>query len=386
MLTFLIFILILSVLVLIHEFGHFYVAKKNGVRVDEFGFGLPPKVFGKKVGETEYTLNLLPFGGFVKLYGEDESDPDSYEQGIHDNRNYLSKTALQRFSILVAGIVMNTLLAIVLYYVFFSFTGFKSFTIPNLFDYHFRFGDVTEYSTVLIGYGEDSPAEQAGVQLGEAILEVNGERVYSVPGFKEALEGKAGEEVYLGVKDLSTIEQNFRLVKVVPVERDGEVIVGAFLGKASSIDYGRNKLLSGPMHAYNVMSYSRFTLSHLIESSVASKSVEPVSSSVSGPVGIFSVVGSILQNSAEIQDAGARFKLVMLSLIDLTALLSISLAFINALPFPALDGGRIFIIAIEVIRRKRVSPKFEAMFHQVGIIFLLGLLVLVTIRDVIRIF
>ena len=152
MMTLILFIIILSALVLIHEFGHYYVAKKTGVRVEEFGIGIPPRLFGKKIGETIYSVNLLPFGGFVRLSGEDGVDEDHLEEAISDPENFLSKTPLQRAGIVVAGIVMNALLAVVLYYFFFFFTGFKSLTIPNMFDYEFKFGHVEQINTVVFGF------------------------------------------------------------------------------------------------------------------------------------------------------------------------------------------------------------------------------------------
>ena len=387
MLTFILFILILSILVLIHEFGHFYAAKRAGVRVDEFGFGLPPKLFGKKYGETEYTLNVLPFGGFVKLFGEDDMNEDSIESASHDPRNFLSKTPLQRISILAAGIFMNTILAMFLYYVFFMFTGFKTFAILNFFDYNFRLGSSQELNTVIIGYGEDSPALDAQLNVGEAILEVDGQAVYSVPDFKEKIQNKSGEEVNILVMDVTSLDRNVRSVKVVPrMTENGESVIGVYMGKSVVLDYSNSKLLAGPMHTYNILSYSTYTMGQLISASFKSRSVEPVSSSVSGPVGIMSVVGGIIDSTSNIQSSSERTFRVFLSLIDLTALLSISLAFINALPLPALDGGRLSLVFVEMIRKKRVSPRAEAIYHQIGIFFLLGLLILVTIKDIFRFF
>lgn len=386
MLTLLLFILILSVLVVIHEFGHFYVAKKAGVRVEEFGFGLPPRVLGKKIGETLYSINLLPFGGFVKLAGEDELDENSYEVASKDPRNFMSKSVLQRSAIVLAGIVMNSVLAIVLYYVFFMFTGFKSLTIPNFFDYRFRFGVSEEINTVVLGYTGGSSVESL-VSVGEAIIEVDGKPVYSVSEIRESVKYKANQDVNLLLMNVSSMNREIRSANVKPTPNDaGEGVLGVFIGEATVLNYSRNKFLSGPMHAYNILAYSKFTLGRLVGESVSQRSVEPVSASVSGPVGIMSVVGGILDQSSSISSAPARFKTIALSLIDLTALLSVSLAFINAIPFPALDGGRLAFILLEGIRGKRVSPKYEVAFHQAGMILLLGLLVMVTIRDVARIF
>ena len=128
--TLLIFLLILSVLVLIHEFGHFISAKKLGVKVEEFGLGIPPRIFGKKIGETVYSINLLPFGGFVKLFGEDSDEPTKDQKT--SPRSFLTKTPIQRFIIIIAGVVMNFLLAILSFFLLFLFTKYNSLSILKL--------------------------------------------------------------------------------------------------------------------------------------------------------------------------------------------------------------------------------------------------------------
>ena len=149
MLTLLIFLAILSLLVLVHELGHFLAAKKSGVRVEEFGLGLPPKLFSKKVGETVFSFNLLPFGGFVRLTGEDGLQDGVSREAEVDSRSFASKKPLPRAFMLSAGILFNILLAFVLYYFLFFFTGFRSPTIPLYFDYGFRFGETRKIATVV---------------------------------------------------------------------------------------------------------------------------------------------------------------------------------------------------------------------------------------------
>ena len=169
MITIIAFFIILSLLILIHEMGHFVVAKKNGVLVEEFGFGIPPRIWGKKIRETTYSINALPFGGFVKLFGEDVEEPD-LDMRTHP-RSYLAKTPLQRAAILVAGVGMNLVLAVVAYYFLFFITGFKTLNLPVFFDYDFRFGEVTSTGTVISAFADGSPAEAVGVEIGEAIVE-----------------------------------------------------------------------------------------------------------------------------------------------------------------------------------------------------------------------
>ena len=371
MLALIIFILILSVLVLIHEFGHFYVAKKNGIDVEEFGYGLPPKIWGKKFGDTEYTINLLPFGGFVRIRGEGDLEASD------DPKNFNSKTPLQRAAVLIAGVFMNTVLAIFVYYVFFFITGFKTLTIPVLFPHDFKGAQTTTINNVITGYVVDSAAEEAGVNVGEAITKVDGVEVFSVDEIKSYIADKEGESVNVTLVDVTRLDLQAteRVVSFAPrfTEEENEVLLGVSLTEAARLDYSNNKFFAAPLHAYNMLSYTKTTLGGMINLSREEGTAEPIASSVSGPVGIFAVVDGILDYSP---------REAILGLLDLTALLSLSLAFMNLLPFPALDGGRLIFVIYEWITKKRVSAKFEAALHKYGMLFLLLLIVLVTFKDI----
>ena len=368
--TLIVFLLILSLLVLIHELGHFVAARRFGVKVLEFGFGLPPKLFSRFKGETEYTFNLLPFGGFVKLHGEENL------QGSDDPRSFAAKSAPKRAVILVAGVFMNLLLAIVLYYGFFLINNFKSLTIPLFFEHEFRFGDKEVLNTVVTAFMEDSAAEKAGIERGETIIEVDNVPVYNNSDIRREIQNKAGKEIKILLLDVRDPDRTLRTIKVTPSKNeDGTGLLGVMLSKAVTLDYSRgsNKIFAAPMHAYNVFGYSMSTFGKLISSSVENKSLEPVSAGVSGPVGIYSAVGGILDY---------RGKTALLGIIDLAALLSISLAMLNIMPFPALDGGRLLFVIIEMARGgKKVSPKFEATVHKWGMMFLFALIILVTFKD-----
>lgn len=372
MITAIVLILIISVLVLIHEFGHFYVAKKVGVRVEEFGLGLPPRVWGKKIGETLYSINWLPFGGFVKLTGELFDDDE--EVPAADPRNFKSKTPLQRATILIAGIFMNIVLAIVIYFCMFFITDFKSMTLPLFFDYDFRYGTTERLETVVTDYLEGSTADQAGIKMGEAIVEIGGRSVSNAEEIKAALADKNGVETPVKLIDVRKIEREERTVVVVPqANEDGVVLLGVLLTDAFRLDYSGSKLTSGFAHTYNMFTYSASTLGSLVGLSVETKDISPVSDSVSGPVGISRAVSGILSYS------GIE---VVVGIFDLVGLLSISLALMNMLPFPALDGGRLAFVLIEMFSKKKVSEQIEGTIHQWGMIILLALLVLVTVKDV----
>lgn len=371
MLAVIVLILIISFLVLIHEFGHFYSAKKMGVRVEEFGIGLPPRLFGKKFGETIYSVNLLPFGGFVKITGEDSTEVES-----SDPKNFNSKTVLQRIVILLAGVIMNFMLAIALYYVLLFANGSKTMTMPLFFDYRFPFGSQENINTVVTFVQEGSGAASSGIEPGEAVLEINGIPVYSVSDVRKELSDKAGQQVKVLLMDVRSLDKDLMTVNVIPqADESGDGILGVQLTKATTLSYtGRyTKPLAGVLHSLNVIAYSGSTLADLVSLSYESRSVEPVSSSVSGPVGIFPVVGGIL---------AYKGKEAVIGIIDLIALLSVNLAFINLLPFPALDGGRALFVIIEKVRGKRVNPAFEMALHKWGMVFLLALIIVLTFKDI----
>lgn len=390
--TILILLLILSILVLVHEFGHFFVAKKVDVRVEEFGWGLPPRAWGKKIGETIYSINWLPFGGFVKLTGEDfgddgpealteDGDPllDKYGnkiEGGKDPRNFKNKSPLQRGMILGAGVFMNIILAIALYYSMFFITGFKTMTIPLFFEHEFAFGNKeVVHTTVTAFVSPESPGKDAGIEIGEAIIEVDNQPVYSAKDVRDVLKQKNGEEVSVLLMDVRAVERTFRTIHLKPtVTEEGDFLIGVLLTEAFRLDYGNSKGLSGLMHTWNMFSYSTSTLRQLFSAAIKEKDVTYISDSVSGPVGITRAVSGILA-----YEEGN----VLVGLIDLTALLSVSLAFLNILPFPALDGGRLLFVIIEAIRGRRMSDKFEGTLHKWGMVFLLGLIVLITAKDII---
>ena len=372
MTTIIAFIVILSLLIMIHEIGHFVVAKKNGVLVEEFGMGIPPRLWGKKIGETIYSINALPFGGFVKLFGEDVEEPDQ-NMRTHP-RSYLAKSPASRAGILVAGVGMNLALALVAYYLLFTFTGFKTLSLPVFFDYKFRFGNVVSTDTVITSFSDDSPAKKAGLEVGEAVIEIDGVAVHNIEDVRNAVRDKPEQEVIVLVKDMkNNVKDEYKTVLFsTTTSDDGKGILGVYITKSATIYYP-NKLVAPFLHSYNMLAYTGHTFKEFVKMSFAAKSVEPVSSGVAGPVGIYAVVDSIISFGGI--DA-------VLGLIDLVALLSLSLALINIMPFPALDGGRLVFVVYEAIFKKPVSYKVEAAVHKWGMIFFLGLLFLITMKDI----
>jgi regulator of sigma E protease len=375
--TIIIVLLIISFLVVVHELGHYWAARKNGIRVEEFGVGYPPRLFGKKFGETLYSINLVPFGGFVKIAGEDDEDVKEDDVG-----SFANKTPWQKSQVLLAGVFMNLILGFVLYYILFFFTGFKSFYIPMFFDYKFKLGNERVYETMIFDIEKDSPAYKAGIKNGEVVLTVDGVSVKDVYGLREALSGKVGESVEVVTADVNAISsKESKVYTLIPEKNkikgsdDSSAIIGVYLGEAKSISYDTfvQKIFAGPMHVYNMLSYSLSTIGKVIGISVETKDIEPVASSMTGPVGLFNILGSI------IEDIDGRKILI---LIDTVALISLGFAFTNLLPIPALDGGRTMFRIYEGITKKKVDQKFEARVHNIGMITLLVLVALITFKDI----
>jgi regulator of sigma E protease len=354
--TVVLFILILGGLVVIHEIGHFVVARLAKVRVLEFGIGFPPraKVMRSK-GETLYTLNWLPIGGFVKLEGEDGNDAD-------DPRSFSSQRYLTKMLILVAGVAMNVVLA------FAIFTGIAWLASPFV---GVRFFEVQP----------DSPAAAAGLMPGDAIIAVDGERYQFItgPSALTGLRDRAGETVVLTVIGQSG-------------DRDE---VSVTLRPESEIDAGKGALgISGgtrPFEAYFYGEYAQNDLSSAIAvgveqtvrwmglivsglvalvGSVASDPTAPPP--VSGPVGIATQIGDIFWNSGPIM------------LLYVAAILSANLAVVNILPFPPLDGGRMLMITLKRFLGARISVRAEQLTYMVGFVFLFAFLIWITGFDIIR--
>lgn len=375
----LVFLIILSLLVFIHELGHFLTAKKFGIKVEEFGMGLPPRAWGKKIGETIYSINWLPLGGFVKINGEDAIE----KVDQNDQTNFMNKKPWQRSVVLIAGVTMNFILALIIFYIILGLNGFKSYPLMLLNDHNFKFTDVIKIPAIVTYMEEDSPAKQSGMKYGDSItaLEFEDQKVQikSVDDLRDFVKDKEGKEVQVFAFNMETDQTN--TYKVTPRYYDSiqQPALGVSLAEGVVLDYSRGAkpAFAGFAHSYNVMSYSFSIMKDLVSSSFQQKTIEPVSQGVSGPIGIFGAVDSVVQNAG---------KKTLVTLLDLTALLSLSLAVMNLLPIPALDGGRLVFVLYEWVSKKRVSQKVEAWAHNIGYLLLIGLLILITFKDILKMF
>jgi len=380
----LIFLLILGLLVLIHEFGHFIVAKKSGVLVEEFGIGFPPRIFSIRIGETLYSLNLIPLGGFVRLFGEEYAEVTGKKDSKVRNRAFVYKPPIKKAAIVLAGVFMNLLLGIVIYYGLIAHNGFRSEPIPLLTSYHFRFGQ-QEGRVIATNISAGSPAEQAGIKTEDLIVAYRfHDTQTSWTAIRSAAELISTIKQAPGLKvDLQT-ENNKngtkRTFTVIPQYNTklGRAIIGVNLLDTAVIAYKSpvEKLLSGPMHSYNILAYNFSTIKKLFGFAVKEKSIGPVSQTVSGPIGIFTVIKDVVSTSGS--------KLVV-NILNIMGLLSLSLGFMNVLPFPALDGGRLIFIIYEWVTGRTVNKRFEEYVNLGGFVILILLAILVSVNDVMRI-
>jgi regulator of sigma E protease len=367
----LIFILTLLILVVIHELGHYFAAKKFNIRPLEFGFGLPPRIWGKQIGETLWSLNWLPFGGFVRLAGEDD-----VEENVPKNRQFSTQNVWKRIVVVVAGVFMNLILAWVLFYIVLAAQGFKA-QIPLLAPHNFVGANQVNEEMVVIGQvSPGSPAETGGLKAGERVLSINGQSLKNADEFVSLTKQNAGKNIALSVTENPDGSQP-RVVNVTPRVNppEGQGALGISLGSlaVANLEYQSldQKILSGPVHSYNLIVYSGKILGQTISTAFVRKDIAPVSQTVAGPVGITALVKEILD-----------IKNPILPYLNFVAAISLNLALVNILPFPGLDGGRFFFLLFEAIFRKRLHPTVERYIHTVGFAILLAMIILVTFSDI----
>lgn len=340
--TIIVFILILGLLIFVHEMGHFIAARLTGVKVEEFGMGFPPRLFAIKRGETVYSLNLIPLGGFCKMLGEeDPSEP----------RSLASKRPLTKLFVLGAGPVMNAVLPIVLLTI--------AFMIPR----QVVVGDV-----VIEEVAPNSPAAAAGIEPGDTVLSINGHSIQNIGDLIYDVHLSLGEETTL---ELEAEDGSQKVVTLVPrwAPPEGEGPVGVALGMVNTYEVSEHYPFWEAVPKSATTLWETF---ELIRNEVRSWFARGTAPQVGGPVAIFQITG-------EANAAGPSY------LLQFAAFLSLNLAIINLLPLPALDGGRIVFVLLEVVRRgKRVSPRTEGLIHLVGFVMLIGLILVITYFDILR--
>lgn len=374
-----VFIITILILVVIHELGHFLAAKRFNIKVLEFGFGLPPRALGKKIGETIYSLNWLPFGGFVRLLGEDETDSKVLENERSSaewrKHSFAHQAVSKRILVVVAGVMMNLVLAWVLFWIVLGAQNFQT-QLPLLAPFKFRgVQQINERVIFISDVTKNTPADLAGLKAGERILAVESQLVDDPSKLVDKVKSQAGQEIKLTVSDLpkKEVRDIYLTPRVNPPAGQGALGVALGSFEIASLSYQQpwQKVLSGPMHALNLTTYSWEILTKTVARSWQKQDFTPVSQSVAGPVGITAIVKEILSVPNP-----------LLPYLEFMAALSLNLALVNILPFPGLDGGRLLFLAIEASTRKRVHHAIEKYIHSVGLAILLTLIILITLSDI----
>jgi regulator of sigma E protease len=419
-------ILALSFLIIVHELGHFTVAKLSGIKVHEFALFMGPKIFSVQKGETTYTLRLVPIGGYVRMEGE--------EQASEDSRAFNRKPIPIRMAVIAAGPIMNLIVAIILVFIVISANGYNSTivgplqensaayqsgiregdkvlkyngkSIFNAMDVDlFVFGsrgtpadvevlrgglkeklkiipEVLPKNRYLLGFGpagasgeksrtvesivEDSAAFKAGLKKGDIITKFNDTSVKDGKEIREFLEKNNGKELKVTVLR-NGIEQNLKLTPVKGKNPESYATGLSFRHLKGGIV---ETFKQSAAYSFSIARTVGYSLSWLITQRVSLKEM-------SGPVGIVTAIGDVVQYSPTFMDK-------LLNLMNFTALISINLGLFNLIPFPALDGSKLIILTIEGIRRKAMPPEREALISLVGLALLVMLMIFATFNDVLR--
>ncbi|MCX5711152.1 MAG: RIP metalloprotease RseP [Candidatus Omnitrophica bacterium] len=338
MLTLLIFILILSVLIIVHEFGHLFAAKRVGVRVEKFSLGFGPQLWKTKKGETEYTISAIPLGGFVKLAG------DNLEEYSGKAYEYYSKTPGERFQIIFAGPLLNYILGFLFFWVIF-FAGYPTLT--------------AKVGGLLEGMG----AKEAGLQVGDKITAVDGKAVLYWDDMQALIRSKKTEDSV----NLSVLrkDKNFEVnVRIREKQVDDQLGAKRSVGLIGITPYDE---IIKVRHGFLASGWLGLRQGRMITGKLSLRD------SVTGPLGIFYI-------TSKAASVG------LIAVMHLMAILSISLGIFNLLPLPVMDGGHIFLLGVEKLRRKGLSLKTENIITRIGVSLIITLAVFVTYNDIVRLF
>jgi len=363
--TIILFLVVLAVLIFVHELGHFVVAKKSGIRVDEFAIGFPPKIFSWTRGETKYSLNLIPFGGYVKIFGENPNEEST--TGADSKRSFVNAKKWKQACILLAGIGMNIIFAWVLISISFMFGSLVP--VGDGASGYSKY--IKESQVVLTSVAVDSPAQKAGLAQGDRIISVasisgkdlNMASIIEVVGKNsdnqiDVVYEHAGQTKQVKITPELNVAENRKVIGIY-MENVGIVKLNPFLafwegGKMTVVTFKQVVVGLSTFIWQAVRGHGDF-------------------SQVSGPVGIVGMVGD-----------AASFGFAYL--LGFVAFISLNLAVINLIPFPALDGGRVLFVIIEAVIRRPIKAKIANTLNTVGFFILISLMLVITYRDIMKFF
>ena len=343
LITIVAFLVVLAVLIIAHELGHFTTAKAFGVKVEEFGVGFPPRLFSIKRGETRYSLNAIPLGGFTKMAGE--VDPS-------ETRSLASKSIGVRMLVLSAGSLMNALLPLLLFSI--------AFMVPH---------NVVIGQVLVEEVAPNSPAAMAGIQPGDTIININGKTLNNTIDLSREIQLNLGKEVTMVISPGDSVTKEVQLIpRWKPPESQGATGILVTTANPTVVSQREPFWRAIPLGVKECI--ETFVL---FKNGILSLLIGTVAFQVGGPVAIAQITG-------EAARAGIS------PLLEFAAFLSINLAIINIFPLPALDGGRIVFVLLEWVRRgKRIPPRTEGLIHGIGFVLLMAAILAITYQDILRI-
>lgn len=340
-------LIIFEVIILIHEFGHFIVAKKCGVKVNEFAIGMGPAFLKKQKGETLYALRLLPIGGYCAMEGEDADSTD--------DRAFNKKSVPKRMAIVVAGIVMNLILGFVMLIIYNAMSAPMTSTTISKFE------------------SENAKSHQTGLEVGDKIISVNGMHIFTATDLSYQFQNDDDS-----VFDM-TVVRNGEKVKLENVAFDTQ-------DKSMHIDFFVKPIEATSITVVSQAFREAVTDGRLIYISLGDLVTGKYSiKDLSGPVGIVDVIGDVIESETS-QDNGIDWSALIQQMLSLGAFITINIGLFNLLPLPALDGGRLIFLIIEAVRKKPVPPEKEGMVHFIGLAALMLLMIVITVSDIAKIF
>lgn len=363
--TIILFLVVLAILIFVHELGHFIVAKKSGIRVDEFAIGFPPKIISWVRGETKYVLNLIPFGGYVKIFGE---NPDEESiSGEDSKRSFVNAKKWKQVCVLISGVGMNIVFAWILISISFMFGSMVPVgegTDNSYAKY------VKDSQVILTSVKVDSPAEKAGLLQGDKLISIGTTtgNILNPTKVRELIENSKVNEIIITYSRAGETKYATVTPEISP---DNRKIIGIYMENVGTVKL--NPVLA-------LWEGGKLTLTTFKQVAVGLGSFfvnivkgQADFSQVSGPVGIVGLVGD-----------AAHFGLAYF--FGFVAFISLNLAVINLIPFPALDGGRVLFVIIEALIRRPIKPKIVNTINTVGFIILISLMLIITYRDIMKFF
>jgi len=363
-----IFIIVLGILIFVHELGHFIFAKKTGMLVEEFAIGFPPRIFSFQKGETKYSIGFIPLGGFVKIHGEDYEEQTNNSKDENYSRRFTSQSKWAQAIVLVAGVFFNLLLA----WLFISI-GFMS-GLPVAVD-QFESESIDGAQLILIDVLPESPADQVGLKTGDTILSVKDNENEPIQNFENT---KIVEDFIAGhnnqeIEILYERKGENTLVKLIPQTGvvEGKPAIGVSFGMVGTIKFSIGTAFWEGLKTTGSLIVATATGLFYFIKDIFMGAADL--SQIAGPIGIVFLVGD-------------AFNFGFVYLLSFVALISINLAIINLIPIPALDGGRLLFILIEVVKGSPLKVKTANNLNLIGFILLILLMVVVTFSDIFRFF